>query len=98
MLVAKSAASRRQIGAYFYLLSNAVGCHFLFQANTQKKCAFSSLLLELQARPNVQKWERSQKFREGKLKVDTALCDQLAGCGTFTREVFGKDPNILIRA
>jgi hypothetical protein len=36
----------------------------LFQANTQKKCAFSSLLLELQARLNVQKWDSSKKYSE----------------------------------
>ena len=90
-LISHQAEGEKTYTLTFYQLQLAVVS--LFQANSGKKCAFTSFLLELQARPNMQKWERSAQYREGKLKVDTAQCDQLAGWACFTREVFGKDPN-----
>jgi hypothetical protein len=36
---------------------------------------------------------RGQLFRDDKLEMQTAQCDQLAGWASFTPEVFGFDPN-----
>ncbi len=36
----------------------------LFHAKTDKKCAFTSFLLELHARPNVQKWISRRKVED----------------------------------
>ncbi len=60
----------------FYELQKAVIS--LLKANTEKECPFSSCIEDLLARPNVQKYMWSQLFRDGKLDIQTAQCDQLA--------------------
>jgi hypothetical protein len=75
----------------FYELQKAVIS--LLKASTAKNCPFSSCIKDLLACPNVQKYIRSALFRDGKLDIQTAQCDQLAGWSSFTHEVFGFNPN-----
>jgi hypothetical protein len=66
----------------------------LLKANTYKDCEFSSCLKLLLGRPAVQRYLRSDEFSANKLPVDQAQCDQLGGWACFSREVFGRDPNV----
>jgi hypothetical protein len=60
----------------FYELQKAVMS--LLKASTAKDCPFSSCINDLLALPNVQKHILSALFRDGKLDIQTAQCDQLA--------------------
>jgi len=66
----------------------------LLKANTEKDCEFTSCLKLLLGRPHVQQYLDSDEFRANKLPIDQAQCDQLAGWACFSREVFGRDPNV----
>ena len=66
----------------------------LLKANTEKDCEFTSCLKHLLGRPHVQQYLDSDEFRANKLPIDQAQCDQLAGWACFSREVFGRDPNV----
>ncbi len=69
----------------------------LLKANTEKDCEFSSCLKFLLGRPHVQQYLDSEDFIANKFPIapiDQAQCDQLAGWACFSREVFGRDPNV----
>ena len=51
-------------------------------------------MLNLKSRPEVEKYLAGSKFKENKLPVDKAQCDQLPGWAYFSHEVFGFPPNI----
>ena len=57
-------------------------------------CQFCVHLVALMDNPEVVKYTKSDKFKAGKIPVDTAQCDNLLGFGNFTREVFYMDPNV----
>jgi hypothetical protein len=60
----------------------------LLKDSTAKDCLFSSCIKDLLARLNVQKYSWGAIFCDGKLDIQTAQCDQLAGWSSFTQEVF----------
>jgi hypothetical protein len=70
----------------------------LLKANAAKDCPFFFLhqgqkCAPILGRPNVQRYMWTLLFHEGKLEIQTELCDQLAGWASFTHEIFGFDPN-----
>ena len=48
----------------------------------------------LTSRPEVAKYLAGPRFKENKLPVDQAQCDQLPGWACVSHEVFGFPPNI----
>jgi hypothetical protein len=51
-------------------------------------------LQQLLADENVAKYLRSDKFRDGLVPVQIAMCDNFQGWGNFSRNVFGIDSNV----
>ena len=68
----------------------------LFDVHTcdDPDCHFCVHLVALMQNPEVVKYTKSDKFKAGKIPVDSAQCDNHMGFGNFTREVFDFDPNI----
>jgi hypothetical protein len=69
----------------------------LLKAKTSKDCQFTTCLKELLACPNVHKYFKGALYCDGKLDIQKAQCDQLAGWASFTHKVFGMDPNTCSR-
>jgi hypothetical protein len=57
-------------------------------------CTSCAQLKELRAQERVIKYLDSDAFKAGKIRVDTAQCDNILGFGNFTRAVFDMDPNV----
>ena len=57
-------------------------------------CHFCVHLVALTDNPEVVKYTKGDKFKAGKIPVDSAQCDNHLGFGNFTREVFDKDSNV----
>ncbi len=51
-------------------------------------------LKELLQNERVIKYMNSDTFKDAKIPVDTAHCDNILGFSNFTRAVFGMDPNV----
>ena len=51
-------------------------------------------LIDLMDNSEVVKFKKDDKFKAGKIPVDSAQCDNHLGFGNFTREVFDMDPNV----
>jgi hypothetical protein len=56
-------------------------------------CEFCNCYKMLMQNENVIKYFAGDDFKERRLPVDTAQCDQIQGWGNFTRETLGIDPN-----
>ena len=59
-----------------------------------EQCDFCSKLEELLADDNVKKYMAGKVYRDQKLPVDTAMCDNFTGWGNFCRNVLGIEPNV----
>jgi hypothetical protein len=57
-------------------------------------CLICIKLQLLLADENVRKYLRSDEFRDGRVPVQTAMCDNFQGWGNFSRNVFGIDSNV----
>ena len=66
----------------------------LLKTETRKACEFSTYMKMLKSRPELVKYLAGPRFKENKLPVDQAQCDQLPGWACFSHEVFGFPPNI----
>ena len=76
----------------YYEMQSAVMA--LSKAETGKACEFSTYMKMLKSRPEVVKYLAGPRFKENKLPVDQAQCDQLPGFSSFSHEVFRFPPNI----
>jgi hypothetical protein len=56
-------------------------------------CEFCNCYKMLMQNENVIKYFAGDDFKERRIPVDTAQCDQIQGWGNFTREILGIDPN-----
>ena len=76
----------------YYEMQSAVMA--LLKAETRKACEFSTYMKMPKSRPELVKYLAGPRFKENKLPVDQAQCDQLPGWACFSHEVFGFPPNI----
>ena len=67
---------------------------FGINACSSPDCKCCARLYELLDDERVKKYVASDDFKDQKIPVDTAQCDQIQGFGNFTREVLGIDPNV----
>ena len=65
-----------------------------YESADDPDCQFCVHLNALTDNPEVVKYTKGDKYKAGKIPVDSAQCDNLLGFGNFTREVFDKDSNV----
>jgi hypothetical protein len=57
-------------------------------------CLMCNKLQQLLGDENVAKYLRSDDFSEGRVPVETAMCDKFQGWGNFLRNEFGINSNV----
>ena len=92
MLFLYSASGEKLYTKTYYEMQSAVMA--LLKTETGKACEFSTYMNMLKSRPEVVKYLAGPRFKENKLPVDQAQCDQLPGWAYFSHEVLGFPPDI----
>ena len=78
----------------FQELQEAVMLVFDIESCSDPDCEFCAHLDFLMHSEGVIKFKSGDAFKNGKLPVDTAQCDNILGFGNFTREIFDMDANV----
>ncbi len=57
-------------------------------------CEICDTIMDVIPQDNVKKYISSQKFRDGDLPVETVMCDNLKGWGSFSNSALGIHSNV----